>query len=243
LQQPCSAPWHREFFSPPARGADIGEDMRLLVVEDTPELADALLRALKGAGHAVDHAASREEAAAAWAVADYSAVLLDLGLPDGSGLDLLRARRAAGDRTPVIIATARDQISDRIAGLDAGADDYVVKPFDLGELAARLRANARRAAGQPAAEIDIGPITIDRARGRVFRDGVEMRLTSREWSVLDALAGARGRVLSKAALEEALFAFDDEIEGNAVEVYVSRLRRKLGRELIETRRGIGYLIP
>jgi len=217
--------------------------MRLLVVEDTPELADALLRALKGAGHAVDHAATREEAEAAWAVADYAAVLLDLGLPDGSGLELLRARRAAGDRTPVLIATARDQISDRIAGLDAGADDYIVKPFDLNELAARIRANARRANGQPGSRIEIGALTIDRARARVFRDGEEIRLTSREWSMLDALAGARGRVLSKAALEEALFTFDDEIEGNAVEVYVSRLRRKLGRDAIETRRGIGYLIP
>lgn len=177
------------------------------------------------------------------AVADYACVILDLGLPDGSGLEVLKARRRAGDRTPVIIATARDQISDRIAGLDAGADDYVVKPFDLHELSARIRAHARRAQGLPETRFRIADLEIDRAAARVWRDRTEIRLTAREWALFDALLGARGRVLGKTALEDALFAFDDAIEGNAVEVYVSRLRQKLGAQVIETRRGLGYIVP
>ncbi len=217
--------------------------MRILIVEDTTDLSDAVQRHLRGQGHAVDAAATRDEAEAAWDVTEYDAILLDLGLPDGSGLQLLRARRAQGDRTPVLIATARDQISDRIAGLDAGADDYVVKPYDLDELAARLRAHARRAGGDPAAQVTLGEFRMDRAGGRLFRGTEEIRLTSREWAVLDALVAARGRVLSRQALEERLYAFDDEIAGNAVEVYVSRLRAKLGAEVIETRRGLGYLVP
>ena len=217
--------------------------MRILIVEDTADLSDAVQRHLRGQGHAVDCAATRDEAEAAWDVTEYDAVLLDLGLPDGSGLQLLRARRALGDRTPVLIATARDQISDRIAGLDAGADDYVVKPFDLGELSARLRAHARRAQGAPESELGIGGLRIDRARGRVHRGAEEIRLTSREWAVFEALLAARGHVLSRAQLEERLYDFDAEIAGNAVEVYVSRLRGKLGAALIETRRGLGYLVP
>jgi len=215
----------------------------VLLVEDTADLAQTVGAYLRGLGHAVDIASTAAEAEDAWAIADYACVILDLGLPDGSGLDLLRARRRARDRTPVIIATALDQISDRIAGLDAGADDYVTKPFDLGELAARLRAHARRSEGQPNAEVEIGPWRINRAAAIVQQDGQDVRLTSREWSVLDTLLAARGRVLSKAALEEALYAFDDTIEGNAVEVYVSRLRAKLGPSLIETRRRLGYVIP
>lgn len=217
--------------------------MRVLLIEDTADLADALRQHLRAGGHAVDHAASRAEAEAAWDIADYDVALLDLGLPDGSGLALLRGRRLAGDRTPVVIATARDQISDRIAGLDAGADDYVVKPFDLDELTARLRAQVRRAGGDPAGQVMLGDLRLDRSGGRVFRGDQEIRLTSRERAVLDALVTARGRVLSRSALEERLYAFDDEIAGNAVEVYVSRLRAKLGPAVIETRRGQGYLVP
>lgn len=217
--------------------------MRLLVVEDEPNLAAAVSRHLTAQGHAVDLAATMGDAQDALAVADYALVLLDIGLPDGSGLQLLRLMRAAGNTTPVIVATARDQISDRIAGLDAGADDYVVKPYDLQELAARIRANARRAQEAPAPVVQIGPVRIDRARLRVFVDQSEVHLTQREWALFDTLVGARGRVLGKPALEEALFAFQDEIEGNAVEVYVSRLRRKLGPGVIETRRGLGYLVP
>ncbi|WP_339107038.1 response regulator transcription factor [Thioclava sp. GXIMD4216] len=222
--------------------------MRVLLIEDTPDLARNVAQFLRLQGHAVDIAASVDEAEAAWDVTDYAGVILDLGLPDGSGLTLLRARRRAGDRTPVIIATALDQISDRIAGLDAGADDYVTKPFDLGELAARLRAHARRSEGNPTAQTALGDLRIDRAAARLWREGTtgegkEIRLTSREWSLFEALLAARGRILSRAALEETLFAYDDSVESNAVEVYISRLRGKLGAEVIVTRRGLGYLIP
>lgn len=217
--------------------------MRLLLVEDTADLAESLLAHLRAEGHATDHVTDAEGARAALAVADYACVILDLGLPDGSGLSVLRERRAAGDRTPVIVATAYDQISDRIAGLDAGADDYVVKPFDLRELSARIRAHARRAQGTPETRIAVGPLQVDRSAARVWRDGTELRLTSREWALFDTLLGARGRVLTKAALEEALYAFDAGIEGNAIEVYISRLRQKLGPELIVTRRGLGYVLP
>ncbi|MBT9382823.1 response regulator transcription factor [Pseudooceanicola sp. CBS1P-1] len=217
--------------------------MRLLLIEDTAELADAVARALRAEGHAVDTAATCALAETALAVARYDAIVLDLGLPDGSGLDLLRGMRRRGDRTPVLVATAQDQISDRIAGLDAGADDYVVKPFDTLELAARLRAHARRAGGDPASEIALAGLGIDRARARVRRDGAEIQLTSREWAVFDALLAARGRVLSRAQLEERLYDFNAEIAGNAVEVYISRLRSKLGPGVIETRRGLGYLVP
>ena len=217
--------------------------MRILLVEDAADLADAVSRYLRGGGHALDHAPDLAEARTALDVAEYDAILLDLALPDGSGLRLLRDLRAAGNRVPVIIATAHDQISDRIEGLDAGADDYVVKPFDLGEVEARLRAHARRAAGDPAAEIRLGDLHIDRAAARLFRDGAEIRLTSREWALFDALLASRGRVMSRRTLEDRLYSFGDEIEGNAVEVYVSRLRAKLGADAIQTRRGLGYLIP
>ena len=217
--------------------------MRVLVVEDARDLADAVVRYLRGEGHAVDHVATAEEARSALRVSAYGAVLLDLGLPDGSGLDLLRDERARGNKVPILIATARDRISDRIAGLDAGADDYIVKPFDLGEMAARLRSHGRRATSGGATEITLGALRVDLAAGRVFGPAGETRLTSREWSVLEALVRARGRVQSRGALEEALYAFDDEIAGNAVEVYVSRLRAKLGAGVIETRRGLGYLVP
>lgn len=217
--------------------------MRVLLVEDEADIADAVLRFLRAQGHAVDHAPDLDTARSALAVADYGAVLLDLALPDGSGLDLLRGLRRNGDRVPVLIATARDRIADRIAGLDAGADDYVVKPYDLAEIEARLRALARRASGDPSPESRVGGLTVDRAGARLFRDGDEIRLTSREWALFDALLSARGRVLSKQVLEDRLYAFDNAIEGNAVEVYVSRLRTKLGAAAIQTRRGLGYLIP
>lgn len=217
--------------------------MRLLLVEDTVDLAESVLAHLRAEGHAIDHAADAESARAALAVAEYGCVILDLGLPDGSGLSVLRDRRAQGDRTPVIVATAYDQISDRIAGLDAGADDYVVKPFDLRELSARIRAHARRAQGVPETRVVVGPLQVDRAAARVWRGDGEVRLTAREWALFDTLLGARGRVQSKAALEDALYAFDSAIEGNAIEVYISRLRQKLGQDLIVTRRGLGYVMP
>lgn len=217
--------------------------MRVLLIEDEADIADVLVRYLRAQGHAVDHAPDLDTARAALEVAGFDAILLDLALPDGSGLVLLREQRHRGNRVPVIIATARDQITERIAGLDAGADDYVVKPYDLAEIEARLRANARRASGDPATESRLGGLRVDRAGARLFKDETEIRLTSREWALFDALLSARGRVLSKQALEDRLYAFDDAIEGNAVEVYVSRLRGKLGADAIQTRRGLGYLIP
>lgn len=216
----------------------------MLLVEDSEDLAQSVLRFLRAEGHAVDHAADAATAQAALDVADYACVILDLGLPDGSGLEVLKARRKKGDKTPVIIATALDQISNRIAGLDAGADDYVVKPYDLRELGARIRAHARRGQGAPETRVQIGMLEVDRAAAKVWQsDGSEIRLTSREWVLFDALLGARGRVLTKTMLEEALYAFDTPVEGNAVEVYVSRLRQKLGGSVIETRRGLGYVMP
>lgn len=216
--------------------------MRLLLVEDTLDLAASVLRFLRSEGHAVDHAATAADAEDALAVGDYACVILDLGLPDGSGLALLRQARSAGRRVPVIIATAFDQISDRIAGLDAGADDYIVKPYDFNELAARIRAHSRRGEGQPDARISLGPLQIDRAAARLWQGEDEIRLTSREWAILDTLLAAKGRVLPKSRLEEALYSFDAKIEGNAVEVYISRLRQKIGAERIETRRGLGYIV-
>ncbi|MCJ8140069.1 response regulator transcription factor [Falsirhodobacter halotolerans] len=217
--------------------------MRILLIEDEDDIAHALVRFLRAQGHAVDHAPDLDGARAALDVAVFDTILLDLALPDGSGLTLLRDLRRGGNRVPVIIATAHDQISERIAGLDAGADDYVVKPYDLAEIEARLRAHARRASGDPAPESRLGALRIDRAGARLFRGDAEIRLTSREWALFDALLSSRGRVLSKQVLEQRLYAFDDAIEGNAVEVYVSRLRGKLGADAIETRRGLGYLIP
>lgn len=217
--------------------------MRLLLVEDSNDLAQTVLRFLRAEGHAVDHAPDAATALAAMATTEYGCVILDLGLPDASGLEVLRARRRAGDRTPVLIASARDQITDRIAGLDAGADDYVTKPFNLGELSARIRAHARRGQGVPETRIAVAGLEVDRAAARVWQGSTEIRLTAREWAMFDALLGARGRVLPKAKLEAVLDSFDAMIEGNAVEVYVSRLRGKLGQGVIETRRGQGYVLP
>lgn len=167
--------------------------MRVLLIEDEADIADALVRYLRAQGHAVDHAPDLDTARAALAVAGCDAILLDLALPDGSGLVLLREQRHRGNRVPVIIATARDQITERIAGLDAGADDYVVKPYDLAEIEARLRANARRASGDPATESRLGGLRVDRAGARLFKGEAEIRLTSREWALFDALLSARGR--------------------------------------------------
>ena len=166
--------------------------------------------------------------------------MLDLNLPDGRGLDLLRALRKAEDKRPVIILTARDQIRDRIEGLNAGADDYLVKPFDLGELVARMQAVQRRSAEKASSSVRAGSLVIDQAARKVWRDGDEVPLTAREWALLDCLAQRAGTTISKGALEDALYAFGSEVESNTVEVYVSRLRKKLGAKAIRTVRGLGY---
>lgn len=223
--------------------------MRLLLVEDDPMLGAALKAGLRQDGHAVDWVRTADEARAAWLVAPeagaaYEAVVLDLGLPDGSGVDLVKQARSRGLDTPILIATARDRIADRIAGLDAGADDYMVKPIDLDELAARLRALERRAAGRSAPLIELGRITIDPAARRVTRNGVPIDLTAREFALLLALARRPGAVLTRAQLAETLYGWDESVESNTVDVHIHHLRRKLGAELIETRRGLGYrLVP
>ncbi len=219
--------------------------MRLLLVEDDPMLGAALKAGLQQDGHAVDWARSAAQAQAAWLIAPesaatYDAVVLDLGLPDGAGVELVKSARARGIATPILIATARDRIADRIAGLDAGADDYMVKPIDLDELAARLRALERRAAGRATPTIQLGRVTIDPAARRVTRNGMPIELTAREFALLAALARRPGAVLTRAQLAEALYGWNESIESNAVDVHVHHLRRKLGAGLIETRRGLGY---
>jgi two-component system OmpR family response regulator len=169
-------------------------------------------------------------------------MLLDLMLPDGNGLDLLKQRRQSGDTTPVIILTAKDQISDRIAGLNTGADDYLVKPFDLSELSARIAAVARRYTGNPNPILKIGALDVDLTNRQIFRDDLLINLTAREWAIFEALIQRPGTLLSKAQLEDHLYAFGAEIESNTIEVYVSRLRKKLGKDLLQTVRGMGYRV-
>jgi two-component system OmpR family response regulator len=170
----------------------------------------------------------------------YELILLDLGLPDGTGLALLRDLRGAGNAVPVIIVTAVDQVAIRIEGLNSGADDYLVKPFDLSEMVARITAVSRRYAGSPAAEIVAGDVAVDLGRRRATVAGVAASLTAREWAVLERLLSRPGAIVTRAELEDSLYAFGAEIESNAVEVYVSRLRKKLGRDVVRTVRGLGY---
>lgn len=221
-------------------GAKAGATMRILLVEDDEALGEAVRDQVAADGHAVDWVERIGDARDSLRAVPYDLVLLDLVLPDGRGLDLLKARRSAGDATPVIILTARDQISDRIAGLNAGADDYLVKPFDLSELSARVAAVSRRYAGNPNPLIQHGAIDVDLAGRQAFRDGTPIDLTAREWALFEALLQRPGMILSKRQLEDRLYAFDDEVESNTIEAHVSRLRKKLGREAIETVRGVGY---
>lgn len=214
--------------------------MRLLLIEDEKILGNALRDHLTSQGHAADWVETINDAQSAIMGTVYEILLLDLNLPDGKGLDLLRALRNRGDVTPCIILTAQDQITDRIDGLNAGADDYLVKPFNLGELDARLAAVARRYAGNPNPLLTIGEVDIDLGRRQLAVEGKSVDLTGREWALLDQFARRPGAVLSKHRLEEALYEFGAEIESNTVEVYVSRLRKKIGNQMIKTLRGVGY---
>ena len=214
--------------------------MRILLIEDDVVLGGAVRDHLAAAGHAVDWVPLLETAQDARAGTTYDLILLDLNLPDGAGLGFLKSIRRGGDSTPVIILTAMDQLTTRIDGLNAGADDYLVKPFALDELTARLGAVARRYGGNPNPLLTIGPLAIDRAQRRALVSGETVDLTAREWAVLERLSQYPGVLVSKAQLEDALFAFGAEVESNAVEVYVSRLRRKIGANLIQTVRGLGY---
>jgi DNA-binding response OmpR family regulator len=217
--------------------------MRILVVEDDPLLGRGVQAGLEQAGFAPDWVRDGIAAGTALGAGEYAAVVLDLGLPRLEGLDLLRKLRGAGDRTPVLILTARDTVGDRIKGLDAGADDYLVKPFDMGELAARLRAIARRRAGQPAPQLSVGETLLDPAARTVTCRGERVELSVREFALLEALMRNAGRVLTRAQLEQALYAWGEEVESNAIEVHVHHLRRKLAPHLIQTVRGVGYLMP
>lgn len=216
--------------------------MRVLLIEDDEVLGAAIRDSVATAGHGVDWMTRLDNAKLSLESVDYDLVLLDLGLPDGRGLDLLRDLRASGSAVPVIIATAQDQIAVRIEGLNSGADDYLVKPFDLDELSARLRAVARRYSGNPDPHIAVGDISIDLGRKQVSVHGHSATLTAREWAVLECLVTHRGAVVTKSEIEDSLYAFGAEIESNAVEVYVSRLRKKLGRDFVKTIRGLGYQV-
>jgi two-component system, OmpR family, response regulator len=217
--------------------------MRVLLVEDDRMIAEAVCTALQQDGDTVEWLRDGAGAAAALDASTFDIVLLDLGLPKRGGLEVLREARRGGDATPVIIITARDDVQSRIAGLDSGADDYVVKPFDLDELQARMRSVLRRGAGRGEPAIEHAGIRLDPATHEVSRDGAPITLSAREYAVLEALLLRPGAVLSRAQLEERLYGWGGEIESNAVEVYVHSLRRKLGSGSIRTLRGVGYCVP
>lgn len=217
--------------------------MRVLVVEDDRMIAQGLETALKQDGYAVDHVADGRAAAEALRSTRFDVVLLDLGLPERDGIDVLRELRRRGDATPVVILTARDEVRDRIEGLDAGADDYIVKPFDLDEVSARMRSVLRRAAGRGDPSIRHRGITLDPVTRSVERDGTPVALSAHEFAVLEALLQRPGAVLSRAQLEDRLYGWSEQIESNAVEVYIHGLRRKLGSDAIRTLRGVGYFVP
>lgn len=214
--------------------------MRILVVEDDPVLSDGLKAGLGMFGATLDIVANCADGRAALAASEFDALVLDLMLPDGSGLDLLAQMRAGGDRTPVLLLTALDEISDRVRGLDAGADDYLGKPFDLDELGARLRAIGRRQAGRASPFLSCNGIVLDPAYMSVIADGQLIGLSRREFAVLEALMERPGLLRSKSMLEERLYGWQEEVESNTVEVHVHKLRAKLGRDVIETVRGLGY---
>lgn len=214
--------------------------MRVLLVEDDLALSDAVCGYLRAKAFVVDATGSLSEAEAALHGAQYAAVLLDLHLPDGDGLALLPQLRALRQRPIVIVLTARDQVSDRIRGLDAGADDYLIKPYDPGELLARLRAVERRRSAADTPVLVLGNLQIDLAREQVRRAGMPIALTQKEWALLRVLATRPGRIHTRENLQDALYGWGDETDSNTLEVFISRLRRKLGRTHIETVRGLGY---
>ena len=216
--------------------------MRVLLVEDDALLGDGIRAGLKLADYAVDWVRDGDSARRALLDHEYDACVLDLGLPRADGLTVLRELRARGSALPVLVLTARDTSADKIAGLDAGADDYLTKPFDLGELQARMRALIRRAAGAAAPTIAHGPLVIEPAARRVTLDGQPVKLSAREYALLHDLMTHRNQVRSRSQLEDSLYAWGEETESNTVEVYIHFLRKKLGPDVIQTVRGFGYLI-
>jgi DNA-binding response OmpR family regulator len=216
--------------------------LRVLLVEDDALLGDGIRAGLKLADYAVDWVRDGDSARRALLDHEYDACVLDLGLPRADGLTVLRELRARGSALPVLVLTARDTSADKIAGLDAGADDYLTKPFDLGELQARMRALIRRAAGAAAPTIAHGPLVLEPAARRVTLEGQPVKLSAREYALLHDLMSHRNQVRSRSQLEDSLYAWGEETESNTVEVYIHFLRKKLGPEVIQTVRGFGYLI-
>ncbi|WP_027556272.1 response regulator [Bradyrhizobium sp. Cp5.3] len=214
--------------------------MRILVVEDDPILSNGLRAGLLLTGATVDTVATCEDADAAIASSRYSAIVLDIMLPDGSGLDVLRRLRSRNDATPVLLLTARDSVGDKVLGLDSGADDYLAKPFDLDELGARLRAIVRREGGRAAPTLTHGSIVLSPADLSATVDGAPMSLSRREFAILSALMERPGQVRSRAELEERLYGWQEDVESNAVEVHIHNLRNKIGKDAIQTLRGVGY---
>jgi len=216
--------------------------VRLLVVEDDKDINRQVVAALEEAGYVADKAFDGEEGAYLGENEPYDAIILDMGLPKADGVSVLQKWRRAGVKTPVIILTARDRWSDKVDGFDAGADDYVTKPFHMEELMARVRALLRRAAGHATSQIACGPVTLDTRSGKVFVDGAQVKLTSHEYRLLSYLMHHTGRVVSRAELTEHLYDQDFDRDSNTIEVFVGRLRKKLAVDLIQTVRGLGYLV-
>lgn len=224
--------------------AEMGvKDMRLLLVEDDSLLGNGIETGLRQAGFAVDWAHDGRQAQLALATVQYEIVVLDLGLPAVSGMDVLTQLRRCGSDVPVLLLTARDTVRDRVAGLEAGADDYLVKPFDLAELVARLRALLRRAHGRSTPTLRHGDLTVEPDSLVAMQAGAAVQLSARECAILVDLLEHRGTARSRARLEENLYGWNEEVESNAIEVHVHNLRKKLGSGLIKTVRGVGYLIP
>ena len=217
--------------------------MRLLLVEDDPMIGQALLDLLRGEHYAVDWVRDGEMADVALRSETYDLVLLDLGLPKRDGIEVLRGLRARRSKVPVLISTARDAVDARVAGLDAGADDYVLKPFETPELLARIRALLRRGEGQAGPLFEQHGVALNPATHEATLHGKPVALSAREWAVLEPLLARPGVVFSRAQLEEKLFSWKDDVSSNAVEVYIHGVRKKLGAELIQTVRGLGYLVP
>ena len=216
--------------------------MRILLVEDDDMLGEAVRDGLRQEGYVVDWVRNGGAALAALSTSSFSALVLDLGLPDSDGLGLLRRLRQNGQATPVVIVTARDRVSDRIGGLDAGADDYLIKPFDIDELGARLRAITRRADGCAESRLSAGEVVLDLRQRTVTRHGAPAALTAREYALVELLMRKAGCLVTRAEIEEELYGFDDHIASNAIEVHIHNLRRKLGPQFITNLKGRGYRV-
>lgn len=216
--------------------------MRVLVVEDDPDLSRQMQEALTGAGYVVDHADDGEEGHFLGDTEPYDAIVLDLGLPVMDGISVLKKWRTDGHKTPVLILTARDQWGEKVAGFDAGADDYVTKPFNMEEILARLRALIRRSAGHATSELTCGPVAIDTSSSRVTVDGASIKLTAQEFRLLAYMMHHKDKVCSRTELTEHIYDQDFDLDSNTIEVFVGRLRKKLGVPIIQTKRGLGYQV-